>query len=233
MTKAAKMPEPLHIASAFERLAEIEDGQGLTSMQLLKLLYYSQAISLVETGEVMFDGLFEAWTHGPVEPNVWRYIDRTPDWRQSLMDRQPQLSEETWGRIRAVRNIFGGLDAHALSRATHAERPWAKARDGLSWDQRSSRPISITAIRDFYSELIEDGEDVMAQIGIAPEKDAPWWELPYRIGVNVKRLREHPFFDGHLSREIRKAIGLEDVPDDWSSFTFQPLNISASDLRSA
>jgi uncharacterized phage-associated protein len=218
------MPQALEIAAALERIAEVENGQGLTPMELLKLAYYAQAVALVETAEPLFEGRFEAWTHGPVEPEIWRFTNRTPHWREELAKHRVQLSDDAWALLRAVHSVFGGLNAFQLRGATHTERPWLRARAGKTWDEPSDDPISQTSILDFYAEVIEDGEDVMAQLKISPEPEGPWWALPYRLGVNVKRLAGHPFFDDAASRDLRRAMGLGEFPDDWTGLEFRPLD---------
>lgn len=44
----------------------------VTNLALQKLLYFAHAIYLVETGEPLVDGYFEAWQYGPVHPAVYQ-----------------------------------------------------------------------------------------------------------------------------------------------------------------
>ena len=225
------MPRALQIVGALERIAEIETGQSLSPAQAMKLLYYVQAIALAEDGHPQFDGTFEAWTHGPVEPEVWRFMSEHPDWRRLLMAEAPQLPEDAWERLREVYRVFGGLNAWELSQATHAERPWARARNGTRWDSQSHQPITETAIRDFYAEIVDDGEDAARELQLSPEEGVPGWALAYRLGVNLKRLAGHPFFDDEKSRRLRSALGLAEIPDRWTGDDFRPLEHTASELR--
>jgi uncharacterized phage-associated protein len=225
----------IEVAAAFELLAEVEGGQDLGPTQILKLLYYGQALYLTEKGCPLFDGKFEAWTHGPVEPTVWQFIrdhgGRT-GWREHLVSMRVQLPDETWEHVRDVFKVFGGLAPIQLSNAAHAELPWLEARDGKRWDERSDQMIDECAIRDFYAEVLDDGMDVMQELLIAPEPDAPAWALPYRLGVNIKRLVGHPFFNDAFSRDLRRKVGLAEFPDDWRGFDFSPLPLTAEELGS-
>lgn len=226
------MTQVLQIAAALERVSEVESGQSVSFMHLMKLLYYAQAITLAQTGAPLFDGAFQAWTHGPVEMSLWKLrADHKADWLRMLATQVPQMSDAAWEHLRGVYHVFGSLNGTALSQATHVERPWVRARKDLRWDQPSQEPISETAMRDFYAEIIDDGEDALRELGLPLEEGLPAWALAYRVGVNLKRLVGHPFFDGARSREWRSALGLADVPDRWSEDDFRPLERSARDLR--
>lgn len=49
-----------------------EEGDGVSNMKLNKLLFFAQAISLQKYGKPLFDDPIEAWTHGPVIPDIYR-----------------------------------------------------------------------------------------------------------------------------------------------------------------
>lgn len=226
------MAKALQIAAAFERIAEVETGQGLAGAQLMKLLYYTQAITLAETGAPLFEGRFESWTHGPVEPAVWTFMQQNAtDWRWRLHGEEPQMSDDIWERLRGVYRVFGVLNAAELSLATRAERPWLRAHEGVKWADASREPIGDAVIRDFYAELLGDGEDAAQELGLKSEQDSPAWSIPYHLGVNLKRLSGHPFFDDATSRQWRVALGLGEVPDQWSENDFRPLERTARELR--
>jgi len=231
------LTKAIEVAAAFELLAEVEGGQDLGPTQILKLLYYGQALSLTEKGRPLFDGKFEALPHGPVEPTVWQFIrDRgggfRTGWREHLVSMRVQLPDETWEIVRDVFKVFGGLTPIQLSNAARAELPCLEARDGKRWDGRSDQMIDECAIRDFYAEVLDDGMDVMQELLIAPEPDAPAWALPYRLGVNIKRLVGHPFLNDAFSRDLRRKVGLAEFPDDWRGFDFSPLPLTAEELGS-
>lgn len=64
------MASPL---SAAKRLCE-QSGWTLTNLQLQKMLYLAQMFWLGEHGDRLFNGQFEAWDYGPVQPDVYREV---------------------------------------------------------------------------------------------------------------------------------------------------------------
>jgi len=50
-------------------------GWSVTNLQLQKLLYLAQMIYMGRhEGRKLFDGSFEAWDYGPVEPSIYRKV---------------------------------------------------------------------------------------------------------------------------------------------------------------
>ncbi|MCA6103609.1 type VI toxin-antitoxin system SocA family antitoxin [Bradyrhizobium australafricanum] len=47
-------------------------GQPLTNLALQKLLYFAHAIYLIEHGQPLVSGYFEAWEYGPVHPSAYQ-----------------------------------------------------------------------------------------------------------------------------------------------------------------
>jgi uncharacterized phage-associated protein len=62
-------------------LLEIADQQQrpLTNLELQKLLYFAHAIFLIETGDPLILGCFEAWQYGPVHPIVYKAFQESRD----------------------------------------------------------------------------------------------------------------------------------------------------------
>lgn len=52
----------------------IDQGQPITNLLLLKILYYAQADSLRKTGKPLFTDKIEKWGHGPIVPVVYSYF---------------------------------------------------------------------------------------------------------------------------------------------------------------
>ena len=191
-----------------------------------------QGITLAETGKPLFLGGFEAWTHGPVEPSVWQFVANIGHgWPERLARHLPQLDDSDMARLRDVYHVVGVLTAREMSEATHAERPWAKARDGIPWDHPSRVAINQTSIHDFFANILEAGEDAMADLDIAKEPDAPWWRKPFELGVNLQRLTGHPLFNDERSRALRKRIGLPEFPEDWTNLDLGENGLTVESIR--
>ncbi|MGD1059775.1 MAG: type II toxin-antitoxin system antitoxin SocA domain-containing protein [Solirubrobacteraceae bacterium] len=125
----------------------------MTTWKLQKLVYYSQAWSLVWDGKALFSERIEAWANGPV---VRALYDRhkgkftVKSWRWGKASALTQAQQDT---IDAVLKTYGKRPPHALSQLTHTEPPWKNARAGLPSDARSTRTISRDAMADYYGSL--------------------------------------------------------------------------------
>ncbi|MCC5907519.1 MAG: DUF4065 domain-containing protein [Balneolaceae bacterium] len=96
----------------------------VSPMKLQKLIYYCYAWQLV-AGSKKFDAAFEAWTHGPVEPEIYKeYKDfgRKP---VSVL-KAPDLNEPLLDFIMDSYAVYSAIE---LSKTTHFESPWKKFKD--------------------------------------------------------------------------------------------------------
>jgi uncharacterized phage-associated protein len=132
-------------------------GGAMTSMKLEKLVYYSQAWSLVWDEEPLFGETIEAWVNGPVVPELYarhRGIFKVSEW-----DGNPErLSTEQRNTVNAVIDFYGKRSSMELSQMTHREDPWIIARKGLSPSERGSREISLASMAEYYGGLLNDAK---------------------------------------------------------------------------
>jgi len=141
--------DPTTIMKAAGYLKQMKED--LSSFRLQKLLYYTQAISLVFKFESIFPDLPEAWANGPVYPEVF-YKNRDKAIDKSLGD---LLADEEQGIIDCVLDCFGRYDGDTLVEITHREDPWIKARGDLPPDAPSNNVISLDSIIEYFSEVKE------------------------------------------------------------------------------
>lgn len=139
--------------SAHDVAAFILQQRGeMTAMKLQKLVYYSQAWSLVWDEEPLFGEQVEAWANGPVVRELYRRHQgnfKVRDW-----DGDPsKLNETQRETILKVLEFYGPMAAQVLSDLTHNEDPWLKARAGLAVGDRGSRVISHADMAEYYSSL--------------------------------------------------------------------------------
>lgn len=64
---------PVSALAAARRMCERSDWT-LTNLQLQKMLYLAQMMHLGRHGDRLFNGNFEAWDFGPVQPMVYRQV---------------------------------------------------------------------------------------------------------------------------------------------------------------
>ena len=126
----------------------------IPAIKLHKLLYYSQAWSLVWDDRPLFNDKIEAWANGPVVPTIYRchrgsyYVMRDGN---GDPDKLNQDARET---VNAVLEFYGDRSSAELSSLTHSEDPWKNARAGLLPGQQSRNVITRSAMAEYYSSLI-------------------------------------------------------------------------------
>lgn len=133
-----------------------EHGDPLTNLKLQKLLYYAQGWYLALYGRPLFKDAIEAWVRGPVVRSVWKRYNsykHTPITRRVARPELPALVTE---HLKEILEVFGDYSAFTLERMTHEEPPWKNARDGLEAKDRSARPITVSDMHEYFSQLAND-----------------------------------------------------------------------------
>ncbi len=134
----------------------LKKKETMTTMKLQKLIYYSQAWSLVWDEKPLFEEKIEAWANGPVVRNLFDYhrgmyeISEMPIGNPRLLD---QNQQET---VDAVLEYYGHRSAQWLIDLSHMEDPWIHARKGLPPLERGNRVIPLDAMAHYYSSLSAD-----------------------------------------------------------------------------
>jgi uncharacterized phage-associated protein len=134
----------------------LEQIGGMTAMKLQKLVYYSQAWSLVWDSKPLFNERIEAWANGPVVPVLYEAhrgeflvdVSRFPSGNPENL---VKTEKET---IDAVLNLYGGKSPQWLSELSHNEDPWKNAREGLSRGERGNKVITHASMVEYYESLL-------------------------------------------------------------------------------
>lgn len=135
----------------------LEHVGEITAMKLQKLVYYSQAWSLVWDEAPLFEESIEAWANGPVVRRL--YDMHKGNFKVSAFDIPGDSSKLSSGQqetINGVLDFYGKKTAQWLSDLTHMESPWidARAEAGLIDGERGFDVIISTAsIHEYYSSL--------------------------------------------------------------------------------
>lgn len=122
----------------------------MTTMKLQKLVYYSQAWSLVWDEKPLFADPIEAWTNGPVIPALYKLHKgkfQVSEWPQGNAELLDAEQKET---VDAVLEYYGGHTSQWLSELSHREAPWREARKGLEPGDPGKRTISHAAMAEYY-----------------------------------------------------------------------------------
>ena len=143
------------LANVFDTAEYILQHCGaMSAMKLQKLVYYSQAWSLVWDDAPLFQENIEAWINGPVVPALYqKHKGVFKIYPNSLGGNPDALSNEQKDTINAVCNAYSYLNAQQLSDITHSETPFINARENLTPNERGHNTISLADMSEYYSSL--------------------------------------------------------------------------------
>ena len=123
----------------------------ITAMKLQKLVYYAQAWHAVWSDHALFPEEIQAWANGPVCNDLYQKHKgqfRVSDWPYG---EAAKLDADEADSVDVILDAYGQFTAHQLSEMTHREDPWINAREGLTDGARSSRPITVGEMVEYYS----------------------------------------------------------------------------------
>ncbi|WP_419659697.1 phage-associated protein [Desulfosarcina variabilis str. Montpellier] len=142
------------MANVFDVAAYILEQKGpMTTMKLQKLVYYSQAWSLVWDEAPLFPEEIQAWANGPVVRDLYdqhRGIYMISSMTNGDPNKLTGTQKET---IDAVLEFYGDKSSQWLVDLTHIEAPWKNARIGVPDLSRSNKAISLASMAEYYSSL--------------------------------------------------------------------------------
>lgn len=147
------------MASVFDVAAYIlnlcdENGElPVTTWKLQKLVYYSQAWSLVWDDEALFSEEIQAWANGPVCPALYNEHRGRFKIKEISRGNPDELDQDQKDTIEVVVEHYGEKSAQYLSELTHQERPWKDARAGLEPGERGQRTITLESMAEYYGGL--------------------------------------------------------------------------------
>src|ERR1700744_4322395 len=101
----------------------ISKKRPLDAMKLQKLLYYSQAWSLVWDPKPLFSAKVEAWANGPVVPEVFKKYQGKYTISQIADGDRTALTANEKETVDAVLKFYGEKTGFFLSELTHQESP--------------------------------------------------------------------------------------------------------------
>jgi uncharacterized phage-associated protein len=129
-----------------------QKGITLTHMQLQKCLYYAQGYSLGMTGEKLFDDRIEAWTHGPVVPEVYRHYKF---FAGNIINppQKAEIPEDLRALLEVIVSEKSASSASALRNATHNEIPY---KDTPKGEEITEQKLKNFFVDKFWTSDEED-----------------------------------------------------------------------------
>lgn len=145
------MLECSKIARYFLTCADEEAGDSISNLKLQKLVYYSQGLHLALHDKPLFPEVIEAWTHGPVVPELYRAYRKYGAGAIPREEIAPaDYDESTREVLDEVWTVYGQFSALKLRAMTHEEGPWLQAY------QVGTGEISLASLRAFFkTQLVE------------------------------------------------------------------------------
>jgi uncharacterized phage-associated protein len=156
---ATKTIKAEDVAKYFIYLAN-KNKKVITNKKLQKLVYYSQAWSLVLNNKKMFKEPIEAWVHGPAVRSLYvqyKNFGFNPI-EEEVSEKDIRLSKKDKELLDEVWNVYGKFDAGYLEMLSHSEQPWQDARDGLQGHENSNNEIPTKSMKSFYSSKLENSK---------------------------------------------------------------------------
>ena len=133
-----------------------EMAEYTSRLKLLKLLYYVQGYHLAMFGTPIFGEKIEAWLHGPVVPEVWKWAINYGDeqMQSEALDKKQidglGLHPQQIKLVEEVLEIYNKYSAYGLRDKTHTEMPWLAA-----YEKDKNNEITKDSLKDFFAPLVE------------------------------------------------------------------------------
>lgn len=152
------MESVIKIASYVCDRYQKEYQERIDEMKLHKLLYLLQRESLIQTGEPMFDAVFQAWKYGPVIPEI-RTLYKADKLHETLSTEAMDKYKKVFDYVFAE---YAGKRSFVLSNITHGEYSWRHAREGYSKYADSTVPMLLEDIKT-DAQYIKERRSLLAQ----------------------------------------------------------------------
>lgn len=136
------------VARYFLALVDDDAGDSLSNLKLQKLTYYAQGFHLAFYDKPLFAERIEAWSHGPVVPDLYHALKQfgsAPVHLDGDFDLN-KYSPEVIQLLDEVYAVYGQYSAVRLRNISHQEPPWLETPQG--------GVISESLMRDYFKTQI-------------------------------------------------------------------------------
>lgn len=158
------MERPIAIANYFIGKA-IDEGQDMTLMKLIKLVYIAHGWHLGIKGEPLLPEAVQAWQYGPVVPSIYQEFKRYGS--RKITQLELDLETFTYPCVEDVElkkfldkiwSVYGKMDALQLSALTHQPNtPWDNVWNKNQGKFIKSMPIPNDLIEQHYKQKANAG----------------------------------------------------------------------------
>lgn len=129
------------VAREFVVLAN--DGKRFSPLELQKLVFFAHGWSFPFLGELLVTDRVEAWTYGPVFPELYvvlrkygaRGVDNVPMSLRERLSNKSDLDQEEKELVNAVFKSYGEFSGRHLVKLVHEKgSPWDNTKPGSEID---------------------------------------------------------------------------------------------------
>lgn len=131
----------------------LEKMGPLNTIKLQKLVYYSQAWSLVWDDSPIFNEEIQAWANGPVVPDLFYAHQGLYSVSSIAGGDSSKLNKDQKETIDVIIKDYGKRQSQWLVELTHMEDPWKNARGTCLPGARCTKAITHAAMAEYYSGL--------------------------------------------------------------------------------
>lgn len=131
-----------------------EFGDLITHLKVQKLLYYAEAWTQVLLNRELFNEQIQAWSHGPVVPEVFQHF-KEYGWNPLPIPEHSILSifePDIIDVLEQVFDTYADFSARKLEVMTHADIPWIEARGQCSAEERCTNIIPKSKLKYYFAE---------------------------------------------------------------------------------
>lgn len=127
----------------------------ISTWKLQKLCFYSQAWSLAWTERPLFENDFEAWSNGPVCPELFyaHQCKYSVIYNDLCQGNENNLSADDKETIDTVLDSYKDMEPYDLREQTHSEQPWIDARGSTPLGEKCTNIISKDSMGEYYGGL--------------------------------------------------------------------------------
>jgi uncharacterized phage-associated protein len=147
-----------------------EFGDLTTHLKIQKLLYYAEAWTQVLLDKELFEEQIQAWSHGPVVPEVFQEF-KSFGWNPLPIPSEnaiPTFSKDITDVLEQVFEVYGDISAKKLEDMTHTDKPWIEARGDCEPEIRCTNIMPKAKIKQYF--LAKYAEDLSEKTDSSPAK---------------------------------------------------------------
>ena len=144
----------------FDVAKYIAEKIGVTSpWKLHKLLYYSQAWSLVWSESELFKEEILAWVNGPVIEELYqKHKGKFKISECDIPGDSLKLNTSQKEIIDQIVNTYGQKASQWLKDLIQMESPWQNAREDIPSSERGNKVITKISLKEYYGSLGKEDE---------------------------------------------------------------------------